>query len=173
MDSSTNKPGEVVYKQYKLVHEFKEFLNAGNVFSKNTIKNYLSDIRHYLGFVHSCFPEIFASGTFADSQIIYEYRHYLIGSLKSSITVKRRLSAVNKFTAFIDQNVETHGHSGAATSPTHTRIEPEGDFGALPRTSPSRGNFYLNSLLQEYAHDKKITPDSKNSVRDFLLFVHR
>ena len=164
MVATSENQDELVYKQYKLLPDFKNFLLAGNVLSKNTIKNYLSDIRHYFGYVQAYHPEKFEGYDFSNGDVLYEYRQFLVKSVHSNITVKRRLSAIQKFLVFFH-----HTHQAALEDP---RASVQ-DGTISSRTPLDRSNYYLNSILQEYVREKNIPLDQKKNVRDFLLFMHK
>lgn len=86
------------YNLYNLELEFKNFLIAGNV-SPLTLKNYLSDIRHFFGWITSQSQEndIIANLT---SENISRYKASLIENLLPENTVNRRLSTTRKFCTF-------------------------------------------------------------------------
>ena len=100
---------EKQYNFYNLEASFKNFLLAGNK-SPATIKNYLSDIRHFLGWIVLKFkvqsskfkvdaePENIAQ--LITSELINEYRSYLNENKVPEITLKRRLSTLAKFCSF-------------------------------------------------------------------------
>ncbi len=100
---------EKQYNFYNLEASFKNFLLAGNK-SPVTIKNYLSDIRHFLGWVVLRFkvqsakfeadaePENIAQ--FITVDFVTEYRLYLLENKVPEITIKRRLSTLTKFCSF-------------------------------------------------------------------------
>ncbi len=104
------------YNLYNLVSQFKSYLLAGKIKSskqglnrkvlkKTTIKNYLSDLRHFLSWFQyhlanasSSSPvEIIAS---VDVETILKYKQYLVDNKLPNKTVNRRLSTLRKFFSF-------------------------------------------------------------------------
>jgi site-specific recombinase XerD len=97
------------YNFYNLEALFKNFLLAGNK-SPVTIKNYLSDLRHFLGWIIFKFkvqsakckvsaePKNISQLITAD--LVAEYRLYLNENKIPEKTVKRRLSTLAKFCSF-------------------------------------------------------------------------
>jgi len=89
---------------------FKQYLLAGNN-STLTIKNYLSDLRHFIGWailkfkvqsskfkVNQLVPEEFV--TLIETPLIEEYKQYLISNNIPQKTINRRLSTLRKFFTF-------------------------------------------------------------------------
>ena len=92
------------YNLYNLEPQFKNFLSAGNV-SPITLKNYLSDLRHFLGWANLKFESAnttFDEGNFSflNEPFISEYRNYLSENNLPFKTINRRLSTVRKFCSF-------------------------------------------------------------------------
>ena len=154
---------EKQYNFYNLEASFKNFLLAGNK-SPVTIKNYLSDLRHFLGWIVLKFkvqsskfkvdaePENIAQ--FITVDLVIEYRSYLSENKVPEITIKRRLSTLAKFCSFcISQG-------WISTNPMkQVRIA---DYEAkLP---------IIDKVLFEY---KKIASlEDYNNVNDFISFVN-
>lgn len=111
------------YNQYNLEALFKKSLVAEKV-SANTIKNYLSDLRHFLGWLQSksfrdsnkplVIPRLMRDPENMDScfhrndtemlkqvqhNTIIKYKNYLLSNLPLK-TVNRRLSTLRKFFSF-------------------------------------------------------------------------
>jgi site-specific recombinase XerD len=101
------------YNLYNLEALFKNYLNA-EINSRITIKNYLSDLRHFIGWAILKLPreawshsagkiEEITSEEFVsliESQLIEEYKQYLITNNIPPKTINRRLSTLRKFFAF-------------------------------------------------------------------------
>jgi len=96
---------EKTYNLYNLEPQFKNFLIAEN-FSTISLKNYLSDFRHFSGWL-----ELYVKShniKFSDSnrfqlitpELISQYRSYLIVNNLPHKTINRRLSTVRKFCSF-------------------------------------------------------------------------
>jgi len=156
----------VVYKQYKLILQFKDFLAAGNKYSHNTVKNYLSDIRHLLGYMQSYHPTSFEPLS-VSTRIILKYKQSMMSSGTSIITIKRRLSSIQRFVEFL--GIESQ--SVPETNPGASDEEESVSSNQMPYEITGR-NFYLNAIMQEYIKDRNVSIESKNYVRDFLLLVH-
>lgn len=77
---------------------FKDFLLSGIKKSKNTIKNYLSDLRHFLGWFQKMTKD--NNTFFLYESDIEEYKKYLFDSEFPIKTVNRRLSTIRKFCFF-------------------------------------------------------------------------
>lgn len=96
------------YNFYNLKASFQKYLLAGN--KKVTVKNYLSDFRHFLGWLILKFnvqnqnlkPEENLSDFFnlINSDLINKYKIYLIENKIPLKTVNRRLSTLRKFCSF-------------------------------------------------------------------------
>jgi site-specific recombinase XerC len=157
---------KAVYKQYKLVEDFRDFLLAGNEYSYNTVKNYLSDIRHFLGFLNAYYPETYQSLNI-DSYLLLNYRQSMQSAHTSIITIKRRLSAVNKFIDYLPQNKASLSKVNLNNG---DRFELE-SFNDSPKSSKNNKNNYLITLLSEYVNEKKIQSDTKSVIREFLMFT--
>jgi site-specific recombinase XerD len=100
---------ELGYNLENLGALFKEYLLAGNK-NKDTVKNYLSDFRHFAGWLIFKFKvqsskfkvEEVPSNilSFITSELINEYKSYLIENNLPYKTINRRLSTVRKFCSF-------------------------------------------------------------------------
>ena len=93
-----------MYNLSNLEPKFKIFLNAENI-SAVTARNYLSDIRHFLGWLisdktYEINKDLKANISLLNSKIIQVYKdHHLKTSLPVK-TINRRLSALRKFFLF-------------------------------------------------------------------------
>jgi len=98
------------YNLYNLEALFKNYLNA-EINSRITIKNYLSDLRHFIGWailkfkvqsskfkVDQLVPEEFVA--LIETPLIEEYKQYLITNNIPQKTINRRLSTLRKFFTF-------------------------------------------------------------------------
>lgn len=80
---------------------FKDFLVSGIKKSKNTIKNYLSDVRHFFGWIETVKqPTDFFHLSETD---IEKYKKYLTDNAIPRRTINRRLSAIRKLCFFCEQ----------------------------------------------------------------------
>ncbi|KKQ24141.1 MAG: Collagen triple helix repeat-containing protein, partial [Candidatus Roizmanbacteria bacterium GW2011_GWC1_37_12] len=95
------------YNLYNLEPQFKKFLTAGNV-SPITLKNYLSDFRHFAGwldFYIKANPNVGSIHEstlqdFINEKMISEYRSYLVENNLPHKSINRRLSTLRKFCSF-------------------------------------------------------------------------
>ena len=102
------------YNLYNLEASFIRFLNSGNRdLSKVTIKNYISDLRHFFGWFifrlkasqeYEKFVEIYEINTLItkcfDPLIVNQYKAYLQENNISVQTANRRLSTLRKLAKF-------------------------------------------------------------------------
>lgn len=89
---------------------FKQYINSGNkVLGINTVKNYISDLRHFLGWYQLTHKPVNGGNLPAtnasyfaklDTTIINDYITYLQTSNNSPQTVKRRISSLSTFLKF-------------------------------------------------------------------------
>jgi len=98
------------YNFNNLEASFKNYLLAGN--KKATVKNYLSDFRHFLGWLVFKFKSSSFSQIPEDKQssqdlvllitpsLVEEYKAYLSDNRIPLKTINRRLSTVRKFCSF-------------------------------------------------------------------------
>jgi len=97
------------YNFYNFEASFKKFLLAENV-SPITLKNYLSDLRHFLGWTilklkvqnkknfENLSPLEFLNQI--DESLVEEYKNYLVVNAIPAKTINRRLSTLRKFFSF-------------------------------------------------------------------------
>lgn len=87
------------YNLYNLEALFKEYLLAGNN-RPVSIKNYLSDFRHFAGWITFYLKSDIAPFNKIDSHLIQEYKFYLCENKIPLKTINRRLSTIRKFCSF-------------------------------------------------------------------------
>ena len=97
------------YNFYNFEASFKKFLLAENV-SPITLKSYLSDLRHFLGWtilklkaqnkknIENLSPLEFLNQI--DESLVEEYKNYLVVNAIPVKTINRRLSTLRKFFSF-------------------------------------------------------------------------
>src|SRR3989344_9673421 len=93
-----------MYNLSNLEPGFKNFLLAENI-SSVTLRNYMSDFRHFRGWVLSREDVNESSNmntnlNLLDSKIIEEYKNHHVESALPSKTINRRLSTLRKFILF-------------------------------------------------------------------------
>ena len=93
------------YNLYNFEAEFKKYLIAEN-FSSVSSKNYLSDLRHFLGWLSSSSSSIGIeldleqAKELINKEHLLNYKTYLIDNELPLKTVNRRLSTLRKFCSF-------------------------------------------------------------------------
>ncbi|MCX7956117.1 MAG: site-specific integrase, partial [Patescibacteria group bacterium] len=93
------------YNLYNLEPQFKNFLLAENV-SPITLKNYLSDIRYFLGWIQSFnnkekIKNEAEINKIINKETIIKYLQYLIENKLPKKTINRRLSTIRKLCSFL------------------------------------------------------------------------
>jgi Site-specific recombinase XerD len=97
------------YNFYNFEASFKKFLIAENI-SPITLKNYLSDLRHFLGWMilkikaqnkknFENLPPLEFLNQINES-LVEEYKNYLVVNAIPAKTINRRLSTIRKFLSF-------------------------------------------------------------------------
>lgn len=90
------------YNQYNLEASFRNFLLAENV-SPITLKNYLSDFRHFAGWMLQSHAGITSDGMLAElitPKVLSAYKERLVSDGLPHASINRRLSTVRKFCSF-------------------------------------------------------------------------
>ncbi|MCS6955465.1 MAG: site-specific integrase, partial [Candidatus Calescibacterium sp.] len=92
------------YNLYNLEPQFKNFLLAENV-SSITLKNYLSDLRYFFGWLQSLnnkksIKSEAEINKIINKETIIKYLQYLIENKLPKKTINRRLSTIRKFCSF-------------------------------------------------------------------------
>ncbi|MEK7597785.1 MAG: phage integrase SAM-like domain-containing protein [Patescibacteria group bacterium] len=87
------------YNLYNLEAPFKEYLIAGNQ-KAVSIKNYLSDFRHFFGWLISTGEETSPLQGSINIKTVSEYKSYLESNNIPHKTINRRLSTLRKFCSF-------------------------------------------------------------------------
>jgi integrase/recombinase XerC len=91
------------YNLYNFEALFKQYLIAENN-SQITIKNYLSDLRHFIGWtilklkIDEASSEEFVASL--ETSLIEEYKQYLVANNIPQKTINRRLSTLRQFFTF-------------------------------------------------------------------------
>lgn len=89
------------YNFYNIEASFKQYLLAEN--KPVTVKNYLSDLRHFLGWLVIMFKINFKTNDIIpliNPKSINDYKNYLIQNTIPYKTINRRLSTIRKFCTF-------------------------------------------------------------------------
>lgn len=93
---------------------FKKYISSGNkILGKNTVKNYISDLRHFLGWYHTSTKSADMSQDPAtnpsyfeniDTNSVKRYIDYLQSTNNSPQTIKRRVSSLSTFLKYCLSN---------------------------------------------------------------------
>lgn len=150
---------DLVYKRYKLVDEFGDYLRAGNNYSHNTIKNYLSDIRHFFGYMNMYFENDFQTMKISP-QIIFQYRQSMISMNTSNITIKRRLTSINRFIEFIPSKGFDEPDLPSHDLQSNQRVSISSQTQSTP----------MSALINQYANETKASAETRRRITDFLRF---
>lgn len=166
------------YNFYNLEASFKNFLTAGNKkMSPVSVKNYLSDLRHFLGWLilklktsgvsmdlgESFHPSELA--TFLTESNLTHYRAYLTENNIPLATINRRLSTLRKFCSFfISQRWLNENPAKRINNIGSKKKVDAGDFGS---------NF-LNSFDEALEKDGVAKLEKKahvDNVKEFLTIT--
>lgn len=152
-------------KNDSLKQNFIEYLSSLSV-SKNSIKNYKSDISHFLGWailkVRSFGAYIESLSEllpFLNSDLAIEYKKYLSENKSSKKTINRRLSTLRHLARFLieSQVIDYNFMTGIENVSTPTRIEI--------------ANHPLISEFKSYLQSQKVSPNTiKNYTNDIKQF---
>ena len=192
---------DISTKRYNLDNfgaSFREFLQNEGV-SAPTLKNYLSDLRHFMGwfafYLHSKRgdnlkserTELSSLAEMIDFEAVTSYKMYLESNALPSKSINRRLSTLRKFCSFcIQQNwmkenpakrVTNVGVRIPISTPKIAAVVPR--FGGLPRNDIlAEFKQYLLSEQADLARRDGACPVSTNTdliiedVNEFLSICH-
>jgi len=152
------------YNFYNYEASFKKYLLAGN--KKNTVKNYLSDLRHFLVWLTLKHAETKSQSdfvpSFLTSSLVSEYKLYLLANHIPAKTINRRLSTLRKFCSFcVLQNWIKE--NPAKTVQNITKTFSITDSNQLPQIL----DIFKNDLLKENLNQTTIK-SYLDDVREFL-----
>lgn len=159
------------YNRYNLEATFKKYLTAENI-SPQTIKQYLSDYRHFMNwvgfFISKSTPDKAISLNeldvlpYIEATTYDKYRQYLIVSEIPSKTINRRLSTLRKLSSFCNNQGWIKGHPGEGmTNVVAGHIEQKDS---------------TEKLMSDYAETLKGTALHKKTelktIEEFLSFIN-
>lgn len=157
------------YNFYNLEASFKNFLIAG-IHSPITIKNYMSDFRHFSGwltlFIKSNKTKINLTEfkefiLVLNTEIINQYKLYLSENHIPHKTINRRLSTIRKFCSFcISQG-------WLNDNPAKKIKNLESNTNNIQKDQFTFLNQYKNDLIKQ-KHDINIINNYLNTIEDFL-----
>jgi len=162
------------YNFYNIEASFKQYLLAGN--KKVTVKNYLSDFRHFLGWfilknkLNSDLPDI---TSLINIRLINEYKSYLIENKIPVKTINRRLSTIRKFCSFcISQGwmKENPGKQVQNIRQAQDSEFIEGQNQNLKLKTENLLNQFEKDLIKEKT-DRSIINSCLNDVQEFLQII--
>jgi len=160
------------YNLYNFEASFKKFLLAGNV-SPITLKNYLSDLRHFLGWTilklkaqnkknFEALPPLEFLNQINES-LVEEYKNYLVVNAIPAKTINRRLSTLRKFFSFcISQGWVKENPAKKIQNLKHTlRIGRQND----------NSKFKINSIISSFALSLEKENLDQKTIKSYLEVV--
>ena len=160
------------YNEYNfnlLISEFKKFLQI-NGKSRITIKNYLSDLRFFFGWINTVLglqPKL-ESLKAIDGAKIKEYKKYLLESGLPSSSINRRLSSLRTFfISCIENKILTINPCLNLTNVTrdHLPMQKQQNLNPFIQT----GIEFLNSDLSDIPEEKRTS--LQNDIYEFLAYL--
>jgi len=165
------------YNLYNYEALFKKYLLAENV-STPTLKNYLSDFRHFSGWFafyiknHISHPSVSVTldafpliSTYLTIEVVSDYKLYLIENSLPLRTINRRLSAIRKFCSFcISQGWLKQNPAKKVTNIINTNNEI-----TLPESSYDGILKQFQSHLMSMNIDHITITNYLNDVRELLI----
>lgn len=160
------------YNRYNLEATFKKYLTAENI-SPQTIKQYLSDYRHFMNwvgfFISKSTPDKAISLNeldvlpYIEASTYDKYRQYLIASDTPSKTINRRLSTLRKLSGFCNTQGWIKGHPGESLT-------------NLAATTHVEQKDSMEKLMADYAQTLQGTALHKKTelktIEEFLSFIN-
>src|SRR3989338_1946482 len=147
------------YNLYNVEAEFRNYLSAVINLSQNSTKNYLSDYRHFIGWLEFYLrsrnlTEASPSFESLSGNLLNEYKYYLVENNLPRRTINRRLSTLRKFCKF----AQTQGW---------IEENPSKDLRNISDTHVSK-QLYLNPDI--LAFEKNLHDQGKNQA-DIHTFI--
>ncbi len=146
---------EALFKDY-LVSGIKK----GHSYHKNTIKNYLSDIRHFLGWFVQDIKEKEKSFSLSESHI-ERYKKYLTTNNLPLRSINRRLSSLRKFCFFCLEAKILN------TNPAKNMK----NISVLKNKNAEIKN--ISSLIDDFQHDLKAEGLSHNLIENYTQDIRK
>lgn len=152
------------YNLYNLEALFREYLLSGikkdRPFHKNTIKNYLSDLRHFLGWYNHSIKNAHDFFSLSPSHIA-SYKDYLITNNLPIRTINRRLSTLRKFCFF-------------CTEAKILQRNPSKDIHNISQEKTQQAKTpHLTSLINHFQHDLASEGLSHDLIDDCIYDVKK
>lgn len=151
------------YNLYNLELEFKIYLTE-NKQSSVTVKNYLADIRKFLGHflndkaVAEPYNDLDHKLGLLTTQNIKEYRNYLSSLGLSKSTINRHLSSIRLFCSFLVEK-------------KYLTTNPTNDVGNISIDETLDILALKNTLISEFEKDLILENMDKTSIKNYLLDV--
>lgn len=156
------------YNFYNLETSFKQYLVAG-ITKPVSIKNYLSDIRHFFGWLSlyigshdlKILDDKFPLRAFITIETISEYKNYLLENKIPHKTINRRLSTIRKLCTFcIEQNILD---INPAKHLTNILSLPEAQTEGLVQK--------YQEYLKSQGRDQTVITSSLNTIQELLQTI--
>ncbi len=173
---SNNNSQYNLYNLYNLEPQFKLFLVNLNK-SSSTIKNYLSDYRHFTGWIMSNIKQTStpAINDLADfiklltSETIKAYRKYLISINLPQKTINRRLSTVRIFCTFcLNQGWLTENPSANIGNISITSNLYQKEEAQVKKNIKEEFEQFSSELL---SNENQNSTEIDHDVKDFIDFI--
>lgn len=152
-----------MYNLYNAEAQFKIFLVAGNI-SDVSIRNYLSDYRHFCGWAEGNTPRSALDKTEVDTSLFSGYQTYLLGSRLPPSTVKRRLSTLRKLleffratgliedTVYVNSSIPIQTKKPLASDLKYNNILSEFKYDLLMEATPQQAEILLKDIGEVFRY---------------------
>ncbi len=173
------------YNFYNLEASFIEFLNSGNRnLSKVTIKNYISDLRHFFGWFIFRLKASQEYSEFVDkldipslitkclnTLIVAQYKAYLVANSVPLQTSNRRLSTLRKLSGFfISQRWINENPTANLRNITNIIKKNDNKYYIQDESTQLVLNEYKKALQSQNLKPEEVE-SSLNDINEFLNFI--
>jgi site-specific recombinase XerD len=173
------------YNLYNFLPEFTAFLhslrNNGKTYSTITIKNYLSDFRHFAGWLQfylnsqlntNLFKSVELFFSVLTSNVVDEYKQYLLDNHIPIKTINRRLSALRLFFSYcLSQHYVTSNPAKTISNISKLSRSVTSNKPAVYTISELTIQSYLSHLSNDNP-DENIITETKNDLNEFNSIIN-
>lgn len=159
------------YNLYNLEANFRKYLSAVINLKAISIKNYLSDLRYFIGWytAHTQNAPLLHSLENLNAEHIEAYKGYLTESKLPLKTINRRLSTIRMFGKYlISQNILTSNPAQHIVNMGTKKVSRKSIHTSGDATSLSEFAHFLST--KDYSPD--IISSTEADIREFLLIIH-
>jgi len=142
----------------QLIDNFRHYLTDTKQVSQSTVKNYLSDLRHFLFWYTSCFPSKPFEVKKIDFTLLSNYKSHLLSQETAKSTTNRRLATLRVFCQYC-HNSGLLEHS------------PASKLTNLPVTSSQEKK--ISDLVSRFGHWLKENHSSHNTIKNYTADVRQ